>query len=91
MAKSDVMAATPKQRKAPKQLSHLELHEGENGGHVVHHVFTHYDHPTEHHVFGASEGSKLVDHIVKHGNIKLDAEAAAGTEENVAAKEKAQL
>jgi hypothetical protein len=89
--KSDVMAATPKQKKQPKVLEHIRVSEAENGGHVLEHHHTSYDHPPETHVFGADEGTKLVAHLAKHAHIKLDKEAAAGTEENESKKEKEQL
>jgi len=91
--KSDVMAATPKQKKAAKVLDHMRITQSENGGHSIEHHFTSYDHPPEIHVFGAGESMAAHEHIAKHAKmpLKLDAEAQAGTEENVAAKEKAQL
>jgi len=89
--KSDVMAATPKARKMPKKIDHIEIHEADNGGHILRHIHTNYDHPPEEHVFSPDQGHALVQHLMKHSNIALDTEAAAGTEENVDAKEKAQL
>jgi hypothetical protein len=68
------------------------------GGHDVHVVHTHpYDHPNIVKKFeGPHDGVSLPDghvlhHIGGHMGIKLDKEAAAGTEENVEAKEGAQL
>lgn len=91
MAKSDVMASTPKAKKQAKVLEHIRVTEAENGGHTLEHHHTSYDHPPEMHVFGADEGAKLVAHLAKHAHIKLDEKAAAGTEENESKKEKAEL
>lgn len=91
--KSDVMAATPKQKKMPKKLDHIRITESENGGHSIEHHYTSYDYPPEIHVFGKGESMAAHEHIAKHLNmpLKLDKEAAAGTEENVGAKEHAEL
>jgi len=57
-------APTMKTPKAPKkELSHIELREGESGGHVATHHFTSYEHKPEDHVFGESEGGKLMAHL----------------------------
>lgn len=90
---SDVMAATPKQRKMAKRLDHIRITESENGGHSIEHHYTSYEHPPEMHVFGKGESQAAHEHIAKHMNmpLKFDKEAAAGTEENVGAKEAAQL
>jgi hypothetical protein len=86
---SDVAATSHKSRKLPKVLESIEMKKGESGGHVLTHRFTHYEHAPETHVFGASEGAKLVAHLGQH--MGLDTAAAAGTEENVSAKEGAEL
>ncbi len=88
---SDVTASTHKQKKPAKVLEEMRIKEGEKGGHVITHHFTHYDHAPEAHIFGKSESGAAHDHIAKHMNMPLDKEAAAGTEENVNAKEGAQL
>lgn len=87
----DVMASTPKSRKPAKVLSHIEIHEAENGGHVIKHVHTAYEHPTEEHVFGKGESQAAHEHIAEHMSMPLDKAVAAGGEENVGAKEKAEL
>jgi len=88
---SDVVATTHKEKKLPKVLEEISMKKGKTGGHVLTHRFTHYEHAPETHVFGDGDGEKLMQHLSKHMGVKLDAEAQAGTEENVAAKEKAQL
>jgi len=88
---SDVAATTHKEKKLPKVLESIEIKKGMSGGHVLTHRHTHFEHAPETHVFGDGEGHKLMQHLSKHMGVKLDTEAAAGTEENVGAKEAAQL
>ena len=89
---SDVAATTHRNKKLPKVVEHLRMTKGKSGGVVVEHHHTRFEHPPESHVFGSDEGGKLKVHLEKHMGIKLDAsDAAAGTEENVGAKEAAQL
>jgi hypothetical protein len=89
---SNVRASTYKEKKMPKKLDHLKLSQAENGGHTVEHIYTApYDYPQEAHVFSPDQGHELVSHLAKHGGIKLDTGASAGTEEDVSAKEGAEL
>jgi hypothetical protein len=83
MAKAaDVGASTHRERKPKKTLAHIEVHEGENGGHIVRHIHTHYEHAPEDHIFGATEGNKAVKHIAEHANITMaDVGAGEGSEE----------
>jgi hypothetical protein len=64
-------ARTPREK--GKKLSHLEVSKGEEGGHVVKHVYENdgmtYHKPTEH-VFGADEGHEALAHIAKHAGIE---------------------
>jgi hypothetical protein len=62
----------------PKTLRRLEVTPGKNGGHSVNHVFNYNpgpgpSHPDEEHIFGASEGPKLMAHLQKHLGIKAPA------------------
>jgi hypothetical protein len=62
----------------PKVLRHIEIRPGKTGGHLVRHVFAYStgpgpSHPDEEHVFGASEGPKLMAHLQKHLGIKAPA------------------
>lgn len=66
----DVNARSGRGKSAPKVLRSMEIEKAENGGHTVTHRFQnssegHY-HESESHVFGASEGSKLMDHLKEH-------------------------
>lgn len=88
--KSDVTASTHKERKPPKKLSHIEIHEGKSGGHIVKHIHTHYEHPPEEHVFGKGQGNEMLGHVSEAMNIPTIGEAA-GDEENVESKEAAEV
>lgn len=69
---ADTVATTHKERKPPKVLSHLEIHEAENGGHTVRHHFTHYEHAPEEHVFGANESQAAHEHIASAVNMPME-------------------
>lgn len=71
MSKTESVAHMPagEAKKPKKRLSHLTVKEGEKGGHVVEHHFDHYSHEPEAHVFGASEGNALMEHIGKHAHV----------------------
>ena len=60
--------------KAPKEIRSIEVEKAENGGHTVTHRFQHGTdgpyHEAETHVFGKSEGSKLMVHLTEHLGIK---------------------
>jgi hypothetical protein len=71
-----------KGKKPPKVLESLRIKEAENGGHVIEHHFTSYEHEPESHVFAASEGAAAMAHIAKHANIQHDSGKA--TEEHEA-------
>lgn len=66
-------APTMKAPKMPKkELSHIELRESENGGHVAEHHFTSYEHKPETHVFGPEDGGELISHLRENLNIGTD-------------------
>ena len=88
---SDTVATTFKEKKPAKIVSHLEIHPHLGGGHSVHTVHTdNYAHPAVVKKFGAEEGHKLVAHVSGLLGIPKT-EEAAGTEENVSAKEGAEI
>jgi hypothetical protein len=66
-------AKTPASR--GKVISHLEISEGEEGGHVVRHHYAEdgmsYHKPKEY-TFGKDEGSDLMDHLKRHMHIDAD-------------------
>lgn len=59
-------------RRNKAKLSHIQIHQAENGGHVVEHHFDHeggYREPQQH-VFGEGDGKALMAHVAKHMGIK---------------------
>lgn len=61
-------------KQAPKEIRSIEIEKAENGGHTVTHRFQHSSdgpyHEAENHVFGQSEGSKLMSHLKEHLGIE---------------------
>lgn len=77
-------ARSPERHKAPpKEIRHLEMKEAENGGHIVTHVHTHYEHEPEMHAFSESAHKvklpkgHVLAHIAKHMKIPHAVEEAA--------------
>jgi hypothetical protein len=72
----------PPKKAGPKQIRSLEMEKAENGGHTVTHRFQHTGdgsyHESETHVFGKSEGAKLLTHLTEHLGIgnAVDTEVA---------------
>jgi hypothetical protein len=56
----------------PKVLRHMQITPGKSGGASVEHVFD-GDVPNEEHIFGATEGPKLMAHLAKHLRVKAPA------------------
>ena len=74
MARGEPMsmsAGAATRRKPPKELDHIRVHEGESGGHVIEHHFTHVEHEPERHVFGEGQHKEAHDHIAKHMNMPM--------------------
>ena len=65
-----------------KKLHHIEMREGEDGGHVVTHHYAEdgmvYHHPKEY-AFGADEGEDVINHVRKHMHVN-GAKSKAGDE-----------
>jgi hypothetical protein len=98
---SDVTASTHKERKAPKMVSHLEVHPNMEGGHnvVVHHTNP-VDHPPKEKEFSGPHDSvvlpkgHILESIAKHMNIHTTgagAGAGAGSEEPIDDKEAGEM
>ena len=66
-----------KKEPAKKELKHMLIKEGENGGHVIEHHFENdmgpYVEP-ESHVFGEGQGMKAHEHIEKHMHMPMEME-----------------
>jgi hypothetical protein len=74
------VAETSKAKRAPKALSHLEIHPKLGGGHVVKHVYTGYSHEPKEYQFNkdgiAKGGEHIADHLAKHAGLPgLESEA----------------
>lgn len=69
----------PGKKSGPKVVRSIEVEKAENGGHTVTHRFQHNDggpyHESEAHVFGKSEGKKLMAHLTEHLGIKAAKES----------------
>lgn len=67
------VAETSKAKRAPKALSHLEIHPRLGGGHVVKHIYTSYEHPSKEYQFNkdgvAKGGEHIADHLGKHAGL----------------------
>lgn len=68
-------------KKPPKEFSHMEIHPGEDGGAVVTHHFTSYEHKPEMHPFSDGDGHKLAAHIEKHIGIAMPGKSVAKEDE----------
>lgn len=56
-------------KKIKKEIEHVRVTEGENGGHIVEHHHTSYEHPPESHVFGEHDGEGVElpkGHVLQH-------------------------
>lgn len=82
---------------AKRELKRMTIEPAENGGHTIEHQWKESRHPgrpgslemvyhePESHVFGPSEGGKMMEHIGKHLGVK--AEVKPKHEANAAAEE----
>ena len=67
--------STEKPKMPKKELEHIRMSEAENGGHLLEHHFSSYEHPAEQHVFGpTTEKVELpkghpLQHIAEHMHI----------------------
>jgi hypothetical protein len=73
---AEALSTRPRPGKmGPKEIRSVEVDKGEDGGHTVTHRFKQndggpYRESEGPHIFGASEGKKLVAHLIKHLGIK---------------------
>jgi hypothetical protein len=72
---AEAATEAPSKVKMPKVLQEMALRKGQTGGAVAEHMFTHYEHKPEVHVFGASDGAKLAAHIEQHLGLKMPGRA----------------
>ncbi|MCU1338832.1 MAG: hypothetical protein JWO19_4413 [Bryobacterales bacterium] len=67
------VAETSKAKRAPKTLSHLELHPKMGGGHIIKHVYSGYEHQSKEYSFNkegkAAGGEHISSHLAKHAGL----------------------
>lgn len=68
-------------KKPPKELDHIRVREGEDGGHVIEHHFMSSEHKAEHHTFGPGQHVEAHKHIAKHMNMPLATQVEAREKE----------
>jgi hypothetical protein len=57
-----------------KEIDHIRLHEGENGGHILEHHHTEpMHHPMERHVFAKGDHVGMAKHLNKHAHTTFPA------------------
>lgn len=72
----EALMSTARDRKPPKVLEDIRIKKGENGGHVVEHHFTSYEHKPEVYPFGAGQGKELAAHLDEHVGTSIGAHEA---------------
>jgi hypothetical protein len=73
---AELRSASNKERKIPKVMEHMRVTPAENGGAVVEHHFTSYEHKPESHVFGPNDAADFTDHMLKHAGFETGGEIA---------------
>ena|ERR1700684_113323 len=72
MAKmADTRATTHAAQTPSKEISKIEISEGENGGHIMRHIHTQKIHPPEEHIFAKGESMQAHQHLAQHMNLPL--------------------
>jgi hypothetical protein len=77
------VAETTKAKKTPKVLDHVRVKRALDGGHVVEHHYTDYQHEPRAYKFGKDEGGRAAAHIARHAGLPgsgADAVEADGEE-----------
>jgi hypothetical protein len=72
---ADAVGNSRVRKMGPKEIRSVETEIGEKGGHTTMHRFKNsgdgpYHESEGPHIFGASEGHKLVEHLIEHLGIK---------------------
>jgi hypothetical protein len=58
-------------KKPAKKLDHMRIHKGQDGGHIVEHHFSGYEHQPERFPFGDTEGAAMMEHVAQHAGVKM--------------------
>jgi hypothetical protein len=69
----ETLQSSARDRKPPKVLEDIRIKKGENGGHVIEHHFTSYEHKPEVYPFGAGQGKEAAAHLNEHMGMELPA------------------
>ena len=69
MEKGVAVAEATKGKKAPKVLDHLRISRSLEGGHVIEHHYTSYQHEPKPYKFGKEEGGRAAAHIARHAGL----------------------
>ena len=74
-------------KRPKKELDHIRIKKAENGGHVIEHHFTSYEHQPESHAFGKDQREEALAHISKHMGVSMGEPEEDETEEESTAGE----
>jgi len=64
-----MVAESKVSKKPPKVLDHLRVSRSLEGGHVIEHHYTSYQHEPKPYKFGKNEGGRAAAHILKHAGL----------------------
>jgi hypothetical protein len=64
-----VEAEAAKPKKGPKVLDHLRVSRSLEGGHVVEHHYTSFQHEPRPYKFGPEDGARAAAHILRHAGL----------------------
>lgn len=74
-------------KKGPKVLDHLRISRSLEGGHVIEHHYTSYQHEPKPYKFGADEGERATAHIMRHAGLPpVQGNDESETEDEIAEK-----
>ena len=65
----EAVTAHTKGKKAPKVLDHLRISRSLDGGHVIEHHYTSYQHEPKAYKFGPDEGDRAATHALRHSGL----------------------
>jgi len=69
MDKGVAVAESTKSKKVPKVIDHLRISRSLEGGHVIEHHYTSYQHEPKPYKFGKEEGGRAAAHIARHAGL----------------------
>lgn len=66
---AEIVSAQTKGKKAPKVLDHIRVKRSLDGGHMVEHHYTSYQHEPRTYKFGKGEANRAAAHIARHAGL----------------------